>query len=102
MRILGNRVLISPLPVREVSEGGIVLPQAQVGDVMQHWKVEQVGSGHRGKDGELVPPEFTPGDLIITPLHFSHHSMEDGSGWKIIEAAEIIGKFEPDAPVPDV
>lgn len=93
MRILGNRALVSPLPAREKSAGGIVLPQAQVGDVMHYWRVEAVGPGKRDKQGNLVPPDFKVGDLVITPLHFSHTTLEDGTGRKIVDCDQFEGKF---------
>jgi co-chaperonin GroES (HSP10) len=107
MRILGNRLLLSPLPARETSPGGILLPQAQTGDVMHYWRVEAVGTGKRLKHGELVPPEFAVGDLVITPLHFSHTTLEDGTNRKIVDCDQIEGKlveegFQPTIVQPDI
>jgi co-chaperonin GroES (HSP10) len=92
-RILGDRLLISPLPEKEFSDGGIVLPRGQVGDVKQLWRVEQLGEGNACKD-------FSLGQTVITPLHFSHFTLEDGTGRKIVDCDQIVGVFEE--PEPDL
>jgi co-chaperonin GroES (HSP10) len=99
-RIIGDRVLLSPLPPQEKTLTGLFLPQAQQGDVMYYWRVDQVGEGKRGKDGELVPPAFAVGELVITPLHFTHTTIEDGTNRKLVDCEQIVGKFvdELDAP----
>ncbi len=102
MKLLGDRILIAPLPDQEKTAGGIILPQAQVGDVRYYWRVEQVGPGKRDKSGELKAPEFTVGDLVVTPLHFSHTTLEDGSGRKIVDCEQIIGKLVAAAFVPEL
>ena len=99
MRILGDRLLLSPLPVQEISNGGIHLPAAHVGDFKMFWKVDEVGPGLRNKRGEIVPPEFKVGDTVITPLHFSHFTMEDGTERKIVTCDQILGILEPE-PAP--
>ena len=102
MRLLGDRLLISPLPDQEQTSGGIILPMAQTGDVRHYWRVEQVGPGKRDKKGELQAPEFAVGDLVVTPLHFSHTTLEDGSGWKIVDCEQVIGKLAAAEFVPEI
>ena len=97
-RILGDRLLLSPLPPVERTSGGIIMPQGQAGDVMNYWRVEQVGEGKRNKAGELIPPDFKVGDIIITPLYHEHVTLEDGSKRKLVDVEQIVGKFED---VPD-
>jgi co-chaperonin GroES (HSP10) len=99
MKLLGDRLLISPLPVREKSEGGIILPQGQAGDVKHYWRVDQVGTGKRGKDGEFVPLDFSVGDIIVTALYHDHTVLEDGTDRRIVGTDQIIAKLET---VPDL
>lgn len=99
MRILGNRILISPLPAQERSAGGIFLPQGQAGDVMYFWRVEQIGEGRPDAKGLMHVPEFAVGDTVITPLYFDHTTLEDGTNRKIVGIDQIVGKLET---VPDV
>lgn len=92
-KILGNRLLLSPLPEKEFSDGGIVLPKGQAGDIKQLWRVEQLGEGRGCED-------FTIGQTLISPLHLSHHSLEDGTGRKIVDCDQMVAKFEQ--PEPDI
>jgi co-chaperonin GroES (HSP10) len=92
MKLLGDRLLISPLPVQQRSEGGMFLPQGQVGDAKLWWRVEAVGPGARNKHGVVRPVEFAVGDTVLTPLHFTHTTLEDGT--KIVECDQIIARLE--------
>lgn len=94
MRILGDRLLLRPLPAQEKSAGGIVLPQGQAGDVMYYWRVEAVGAGRRNKKGEIVPMDFAVGDIVITALYHDHTVLEDGTQRRIVGSEQIIGKLE--------
>ena len=53
MKLLGNRLLVAPMPVQEKSDGGIILPHADVADKKLWWRIEQVGT-HQPKGGKLV------------------------------------------------
>jgi co-chaperonin GroES (HSP10) len=92
MKILGDRALIIPLPVQERTPTGIFLPQGQAGDVMHYWRVEQVSA-------KWSKPEVAVGDTVITPLHISHHTLDDGR--KIVDADQFIGMLET-PPTPGV
>lgn len=93
MRLMGDRVLLSPLPVQEVSAGGIHLPQGQAGDFMQWWRVEAVGTGKKCV-------ELAVGQTVLTELRTTHETLEDGR--KILITDQIIAKIEPEPDVPDV
>lgn len=74
MKLLGNRILIKPIPQLQI--GLIQFPaacenQANVGGVKLH-KVLAVGPGRRTRKGVAIPIECAPGDNIIC------HSYTDG------------------------
>jgi chaperonin GroES len=94
MRLLGDRLLLAPLPDREKTSNGIILPQGQAGDVRHYWKVEAVGNGKRDKQGELRAPEFSVGDVVITPLYHENVVLEDGTHRRIVGCEQIIAKME--------
>lgn len=94
IRILGDRVLLTPLPVQTISAGGIMLPQGQTGDKMMYWRVDQIGTGKVDKKGNRSAPEFNVGQTVVTLLYFSHHTLEDGSGRKIVDCEHVIAKVE--------
>lgn len=96
MRILGDRILISPLPEKTISDGGIHLPGGETGDKKLFWKVDQLGT-------KASVPEIQAGSTVITPGYFSHTTLEDGSGRKIIGCDQIEGVFvEELPPVPEI
>lgn len=85
MKILGDRLLLSPLPVQEVSDGGIFMPAERVGDKRQWYRIDQLGTGTKA----LL--DFKVGQTVITPLHFSHYEFDDGSKRKIVGCDQIHG-----------
>ena len=89
MKLLGNRLLVAPLPVKEFSDGGIVMPRGQAGDFMQWWTIERLGTGHRCSD-------FAVGQTVLTQLHSTHETLDDGR--KILGTDQVIAflETEPD------
>lgn len=99
MRLLGNTVLLEPLPVKLVSPGGIHYFERYRDDRMQ-FRVLAVGPGRvvrkKGRPDVLIPVEVEPGDHCLTAqIHGNKLAFEDGSGRIIIEADEIIAKWRP-------
>src|SRR6267378_6317391 len=90
MKILGDRLLVSPLPVQERSSGGIVLPQGQAGDFMQWWKIESLGTGKTCAD-------LAVGQTVLTETRTTHETLDDGR--KIMGTDQIIAKLET---IPDL
>jgi co-chaperonin GroES (HSP10) len=89
MRIVGNRVLVSPLPVAELSPGGIVLPHGHAGDFKQWWIVESLGTG-------VACEDLAVGQTVLTETRTTHETLDDGR--KIMGLDQIIAKLEPDTP----
>jgi hypothetical protein len=100
MRIPGNRLLIAPLPAQEKTSTGLFLPQESVGDKKLFWRVEQLGTGGelpkkpKTKSHGLRAGDYTVGQIVITPLHFSHHHLEDGTDRRIVGCDQIEGVLE--------
>ena len=84
MRILGNNALIEPLPVQERTAGGIFLPQGQVGDQKMFWRVLAVSPTAKMPGGKPLDEELKAGAIVVTPLHFTHTTLEDGTDRKIV------------------
>lgn len=83
MKILGNRLLIAPLPVQEKSDGGIFLPQAPVGDVKQWWRVEAVGTHEPKRDGRLrqhgtSAADYHVGQVVCLNNAYTNSTLPDG------------------------
>jgi len=87
MKILGNRILIKPLPQDTKSRGGIHLVD-NYNDNQMLFEVLDVGPGRRVK-GSLLPPEVSVGDRIIAHSFQSNvHVFDDGR--KIIDADGVM------------
>ncbi len=94
MRLKGNHVLLEPLPGKPATEGGIFFAERYRDDRMQ-FRVLVVGPGRLSKKKVRIPIELEVGDCVLTPqIHGNKFAYEDGSGWIIIEADEIIGKWQ--------
>ena len=102
MRILGNNCLLEALPAQERTAGGIVLLPENITDKKQFWRVLAVGPGRRNKKGVLIAPEFAVGQVVITPLHFSHYEFDDATRNKIVDCDHIEARFEDAAVTPDI
>lgn len=99
MRLRGNHVLLEPLPQKAATEGGIFFAERYRDDRMQ-FRVLVVGDGRRSKKGVRIPIELEVGDCVLTPqIHGNKFAYEDGSGWIIIEADEIIGKWQDEQSI---
>lgn len=94
IRVLGNRVLMSPLPVREQSSGGIILPMERVDDKKMFWRIDQIGTGKPGEKSFHLLRELRVGMTVATPLFFDHTTLEDGSGRKIVNVDQLVAELE--------
>lgn len=99
MRLFGNVVLLEPLPKKTVSPEGILFAERYLDDQKQ-WRVLMVGPGRKTKRGVLIKPELEVGDCILTEMiHGNKFAYENGSGWIIIEADEIIAKWQDEQSI---
>ena len=64
IRPLRDKVVIKPLPVEEMSKGGIIIPET-VKDAPVEGTVVAVGSGILNRDGNVIPLEVNVGDNIL-------------------------------------
>lgn len=87
MRLIGNTVLLAPLPQRKMSDGGVALIERYQDDRKQ-WLVKAVGQGLRLKDGTRLPPEVRVGDKCLCNVGVGNrYTFDDGS--VIVEADQI-------------
>lgn len=81
-QLLGNRVLLKPLPKPVQSAGGILIPQ-QYQDDSKLYEVVAVGPGEwrKNKKKKMVfhPMEVKPGDKVLAELYHDHLILDDGT-----------------------
>uniref|UniRef100_A0A8C5XTI0 10 kDa heat shock protein, mitochondrial n=1 Tax=Microcebus murinus TaxID=30608 RepID=A0A8C5XTI0_MICMU len=63
---LFDRVLVERSAAETVTKGGIMLPEKSQGKVLQA-TVVAVGSGSKGKGGEIQPVSVKVGDKVLLP-----------------------------------
>ncbi len=61
---LADRIVVKPLEAKEVTRGGIVLPDTAK-EKPQEGKVVAIGKGKITNDGKLQTPEVRVGDRIL-------------------------------------
>jgi len=94
-RMIGNNVLLEPLPQAQQSPGGIHYVQTYRDDQTQ-WRVLSVGPGKVNKKGILIALEVKPGDRVVAPLYHDHAVLADGR--RVVDAGQIIAVFGSEAP----
>lgn len=99
LRLVGNNVMLQPLPPKLRSEGGLHLPPHEKWrDDRMQYRVIAVGPGRivrkKGKPDVHIPIDLEPGDHVLTPQIHGNKFHAD-SGTIIIEADEIIAKWKP-------
>jgi co-chaperonin GroES (HSP10) len=96
MRLLGNSVLIAPIPQAQQSEGGIYFDMTRQDDQKQ-WLVLQTGWGSfrvkKGKPPVYLPIEVWPGDRVLVDMSLGAKALEDGSHRRIVDASQILAKW---------
>lgn len=92
MKLLGTRILVTPIASKLISTGGIHLPhQYQHGENEKLWRVTDIGQGVE---------EIRVGDAVLVP-NWSHRD-DLGGGRFIIEQREVVAvireETSPSAP----
>ena len=89
VRLLENRVLISPLQ-EETSAGGILIPTAaqQKSDT---GIVKAVGVGKRDDKGQMIPMTVKVGDKVIYGKYAGTEVKLNGETLMIVSETDIIG-----------
>jgi chaperonin GroES len=64
--LIADRVLVERNAAEIVAKGGIMLPEKSQGKVLQG-TVVAVGSGRKGKSGEIEPVSVKVGDKVLLP-----------------------------------
>jgi len=88
---LFDRVLVEKVaPKKEI--GGIILP-ASAQQKFNHGQVVEVGPGHRGSDGKIVPMTVKKGDFVMLGEWANTVKVNDKELYMVKEE-EILGVVE--------
>lgn len=94
IRPLQDRIVVRPLEAEEKTAGGILLPDTAQEKPMQG-EVVAVGPGRYVEaKGDRVPPALKHGDRVIYGKWAGTEVRVEGEEYKILEAKDILAKFE--------
>ncbi|MCL5058507.1 MAG: co-chaperone GroES [Actinobacteria bacterium] len=93
IRPLGERVVVKPLPLEEVTKGGIVLPDT-VKEKPQEGEVVAVGSGRLLDNGTRVAIDLKVGDKILFSKYAGNEVKISDVEYLIMREADILGVIE--------
>jgi chaperonin GroES len=87
---LGDRVLVKPLEEKEISKGGIIIPDAAK-EKPQEAEVLALGTGKRDDDGKLVEFTVKVGDKILVSKYGGTEVKVEGESYTIMREDDILG-----------
>uniref|UniRef100_A0A8C6QDN4 10 kDa heat shock protein, mitochondrial n=1 Tax=Nannospalax galili TaxID=1026970 RepID=A0A8C6QDN4_NANGA len=88
---LFDRVLVERSAAETVTKGGITLPEKSQGKVLQA-TVVAVGSGSKGKGGEIQPVSVKVGDKVL-PEYGGTTVLIDDKDYFLFRVSDILGKY---------
>lgn len=89
---LFDRVLVERSAAETVTKGGIMLPEKSQGKVLQA-TVVAVGSGGKGKGGEIQPVSVKVGDKVLLPEYGGTKVVLDDKDYFLFRDGDILGKY---------
>jgi chaperonin GroES len=86
---LGDRVLVQEIEVKEVSVGGIILPDSAK-EKPQEAKVVALGTGGLDSNGKEIVFHVAEGDTVIVSKYGGTEVKSDGQEYKILNQNDIL------------
>ncbi len=87
---LGDRVLVKPLEEKEISKGGIIIPDSAK-EKPQEAQVVALGTGKRDDDGTLVEFTVKVGDKVLVSKYGGTEVKVEGESYTIMREDDILG-----------
>ncbi|XP_072588025.1 uncharacterized protein [Vulpes vulpes] len=85
-------VLVERSAAETVTKGGIMLPEKSQGKVLQA-TVVAVGSGSKGKGGEIQPVSVKVGNKVLLPEYGGTKVVLDDKDYFLFRDGDILGKY---------
>jgi chaperonin GroES len=86
---LADRIMVKVLEAKEVTKGGIVLPDTAK-EKPQEAEVVSVGKGKVSDDGKAIPPEVKAGDKVLFGKYSGTEITVDGNEYLILKEEDIL------------
>jgi chaperonin GroES len=87
---LGDRVLVKALEEKEVTKGGIIIPDAAK-EKPQEAEVIAVGTGKRDDNGKLIEFTVKIGDKVLVSKYGGTEVKVEGESYTIMREDDILG-----------
>ncbi|KFP73091.1 hypothetical protein N310_07044, partial [Acanthisitta chloris] len=89
---LFDRVLVERCAAETVTKGGIMIPEKSQGKVLQA-TVVAVGSGSKGKNGEIQPVSVKVGEKVLLPEYGGTKIVLEDKDYYLFRDGDILGKY---------
>lgn len=89
---LGDRVLVEPIKEKEVSKGGIIIPDSAKEKPMEG-KVIAIGTGKKDENGKDIPFHVKAGDKVLMPKYGGTEIKLDDKEYQILRQDDILAKI---------
>ena len=86
---LADRIVVKVLEAKEVTKGGIVLPDTAK-EKPQEAEVVAVGKGRVSDDGKTIAPEVKVGDKVLFGKYSGTEITADGTEYLILKEEDIL------------
>ena len=86
---LADRIMVEVLEAKEVTKGGIVLPDTAQ-EKPQEAKVVAIGKGKVSDEGKTIPPEVKVGDKVLFGKYSGTEIVVDGNEYLILKEEDIL------------
>jgi chaperonin GroES len=86
---LADRIMVEVLEAKEVTKGGIVLPDSAK-EKPQEAKVIAVGKGKVSDEGATIAPEVKVGDKVLFGKYSGTEITVDGNEYLILKEEDIL------------
>jgi chaperonin GroES len=94
IRPIRDKILVKPNPVREISAGGIIIPESSK-DAPVEGTVVSIGTGLIAQNGSDIPLCLKPGDVVLYKKHHQGSEVEkDGETFLLMSEMDILAVVE--------
>ena len=92
IRPLGDRVLVEPVEVKDVTKGGIIIPDSAKEKPMEG-KVVAIGK-KRDDDGKEIPFDVKVNDKVLLPKYGGTEVKFNDKTYQLVREEDLIGVIE--------
>jgi len=93
LKPLGNRVVVEPIEMEEMTSGGIVLPETAK-EKPQKGKILSIGPGDRDEKGARVPMDVKAGDVVLYAKYAGTEIKVEGKKLLILKESDLLAIVE--------